>query len=92
MVTDKPNVSNPCIDINAIRENLGDEYAYSLPVLHAISGCETTPRLHSIGKLSVLNKSAKLFVESNPFLYPDSTGDEIEIAGRRMLCLIYGNN
>ena len=45
MVTDKPNVSNPCIEINAIREKLGDDYANSLPVLHAISGCDTTPRL-----------------------------------------------
>ena len=92
MVTDKPNANYPCIYINAIRDELGDEYANCLPVLHAISGCDTTSRLHGIGKLSVLNKSAELFVESKPFLSPDSTGVEIEIAGRRMLCLLYGNN
>ena len=89
MVTDKGGAKNPCININAIRAKLGDEYAKFLPVLHAISGCDTTSRLHGIGKITVLNKSEKIFAEARPFLSPDATPDEIENAGRRILCLIY---
>ena len=61
MVTEKEKAKNPCININAIRAKLGDEYAKFLPVLHAISGCDTTSQLHGIGKITVLKKHSKIF-------------------------------
>ena len=48
MVTEKQNDNNLCLDINAIRDKIGEEYAQILPVLHATSGCDTTSKLYSI--------------------------------------------
>jgi hypothetical protein len=71
MVTEKQNAKHPCLDINAIRDKLGDEYARFLPVLHAISGCDTTSKLYGIGKVTVLKKYKTIIAEAEQFLYPN---------------------
>ena len=59
MVTEKQNDNHLCLDINAIRDKIGEEYAQFLPVLHEISGCNTTSKLYSIGKIKILKKHKK---------------------------------
>ena len=56
MITDKQTAKHPFLDIKGIRNNLGHEIASCLPVLHAISGCDTTSKLFGIGKSTVMNK------------------------------------
>ena len=89
MVTEKQNAKHPWLDINAIRDKIGEEYAQFLPVLHAISGCDTTSMLYGIGKIKVLKKHKEIIAEAKPFLLNDSTPEQIEEAGRKILCLIY---
>ena len=92
MVTDKQNAKHLCLDINAIRDKLGDEYARFLPVLHAISGCDTRSKLYGIGKFTVQKKYTHIIAEAEPFLSPNATPEEIEEAGRRILCLLFDEN
>ena len=73
MVTDKTNAKYSCLDIKAIRNKLGDECAKYLPVLHAISGCDTTSKLYGIGKPTMMNKISHIIDEAKPFLSPDAT-------------------
>ena len=89
MVTDKQNAINPCLDIKAIRSKLDDDFAKCLPVLHAMSGCDTTSRPFSIGKITTLKKKEKIVAEAKPFLSPTATQEEIEEAGKKIICILY---
>ena len=73
----------------AIRSNLGEECAKFLPVAHAMSGCDTTSKLYGIGKSTVMTKYKHIIKEGGPFLNPHATKEEIEEAGRKIICLIY---
>ena len=90
MITEKKNAKRSILDINEIRRNLGDECAKSLPVIHAISGCDTTSKLYGIGKGSVMGKCNLIKNEVAPFLSETATHEEIEAAGRKILSLMYG--
>ena len=92
MITDKQNAKYPCLDIQAIRSKLGEEIAPILPVLHAISGCDTTSKLFGIGKSTVMNKIHLLAEEAKHFLSPSVTHKQIEESGRKILCVIYDEN
>ena len=89
MVTDKQNAKNPCLDIKAIKSKLGNDIAKYLPVLHAISGCDTTSKPFNIGKIGVMKKKDKIITEAKPFLSSNATHEEIEEAGRKILCVLY---
>jgi hypothetical protein len=45
-----------CLNINELRESLGQQIMHYLPFLHAIAGCDTTSRLFGIGKGVPLKK------------------------------------
>lgn len=89
MITDKQNAKNKCLDIKAIRIKLGEEISPILPVLHAISGCDTTSKLFGIGKSTVMKKRHLLVEEAKHFLSPSVTHEQIEESGRKILCLLY---
>ena len=89
MVTDKQNAKNPCLDIKAIKSKLDNDCAEYLPVLHAISGCDTTSRPFNIGKTTVWNKKDQIITVAGPFLSPTATPEEIEEAGKKIFCLLY---
>ena len=73
----------------AIRSNLGDECAKFLPVIHALSGQDTTFKLQGNGKGNVMTKYKHIIKEGRPFLNVHATQEEIEEAGRKIICLIY---
>ena len=89
MITEKQNAKHPCLDIKDIRNNLGDECAQYLPVIHAMSSCDTTSKPFGIGKGTIMKKSNIIIKEAGPFLNPNATKKEIEEAGRKILCLLY---
>ena len=91
MVTEKTTSKHPLIDIKAIREKLGEECAKVLPVIHAISGCDTTSKPFGIGKVSIMKKCNQIINELKPFLSEQATHTQIEEAGRKILCHIYGD-
>ena len=45
MITEKQNAKHPCLDIKAIRSRFGENCVQYLPVIHAMSGCDTTSKL-----------------------------------------------
>ena len=89
MVTDKQNAINPCLDSKAIRSKLDDDFAKCLPVLHAMSGCDTTSRPFSIGKITTIKKKEKVFAKAKPFLSPTAAQEEIEEAVKKIICILY---
>ena len=60
-----------------------------LPVIHAMSGCNTTSKLYGIGKSTVMKKGKYIIKEEGSFLSANATPEEIEEAGRKIICLIY---
>ena len=60
-----------------------------LPVIHAMSGCDTTSKLFGIGKSTVMKERDHIIREGGSFLFANATPEEIEEAGRRIICLIY---
>ena len=88
LLTEKQNAKHPCLDIIAIRSKLGDECSQYLPVIHAMSGCDTTSKLYGIGKSTVMKKRNHIIKEGGPFLSANVTPEEIEEAGRKIICLI----
>ncbi|KAL8598844.1 hypothetical protein ACOMHN_015423 [Nucella lapillus] len=74
--------------------NTGFDLCHLLPVIHAISGCDTTSRPFGIGKRGVLNrfkKSVQLREEAVAFTRdPDDMSPEKVIeAGEKMLIILY---
>ena len=48
-------VSSPDVwNIGETKKVIGEELCEALPLLHAISGCDTTSRIHSVGKPAVI--------------------------------------
>ena len=88
MITEKTNSKHPILDIKSIRDKLGNDCAKCLPVIHAISGCDTTSKLFGIGKSTVMRKSISISKEASPFLSKDATQEQIEEAGRKIICLV----
>ena len=56
MIAEKLNAKDPCLDIKAIISKLGDECPQYIPVIHAISGCDTTSKLFGSGKSTDMKK------------------------------------
>ena len=57
MVSQKSNMKHPIWNIAEISSQLGEECCRYLPFMHALRGCDTTPRLNNIGKGVVLKKT-----------------------------------
>ena len=89
MITEKQNAKHPILDMKTIRSNLGDECTKFLPVVHAMRGCDTTSELYGIGKGTAMTKYKHIIKEGGAFLNAHATQEQIEVAGRRTICLIY---
>ena len=69
------------------------ELVDGLLVIHAFSGCDTTSRIHGIGKGAVLKKyvSSKRFQKAaKVFMREDATREEICFAGEEIMLVICG--
>jgi len=79
-------------DIKRIKNKLGTEAAENILVCHAMSGCDTTFRLHGVGKPADVSLSLKdgIFKDAfKTFMTPGSNHQEIAEAGEKSLLRIY---
>ena len=75
-----------------VKEQLGDGVCHDPLFLHAILGCDTTSRVHGIGKAAALKKYANSlhFREQTKVFNSSSTVDDIVVAGENALVSLYG--
>lgn len=78
-------------NIKSTRERLGETVSNHLPFIHAVLGCDTTSRLHGLGKRAALNKMKdKNFVnQAEIFMKNNMARDRIIAAGERAAVLLY---
>ena len=82
-------------DIKLLKESLGVEMCRHILFAHAITGCDTTSRIHGIGKPTVMKLlstdsifrrvSAEFLNSENPF-----SKDTIAVAGETAVKMLYG--
>ena len=90
----KRGLSGKLWNIQAIQEHLGVQTCRHLLFVHAILGCDTTSRLHGIGKSVALKKvisnNTDFIQAANVFIGKSSSKKEIEDAGEKALLILYG--
>ena len=92
MQTDTHGNNQRVYDIKRIKNKLGTEAAENLLVCHAMSGCDTTSRLHGKVKPTVVSLSLKdgIFKDAcKTFMIPGSNHQEIGEAREKALRRIY---
>ncbi|CAC5370036.1 unnamed protein product [Mytilus coruscus] len=80
-------------DIQKTQQVLGEDVCLRLPFVHAIIGCDTTSRLHGIGKSAVLKKIKSyhhLQTQGEVFLKESMGKDDVCKAGEEALVNLYG--
>ena len=86
--------SKSCIwDMGEIQRRLGSYVCRQLLFTHAMLGCDTTSRLHGIGKALLLKKirsSTTLQQSAQVFECTTSSKEDISTAGERVLVELYG--
>lgn len=81
-------------DINLVKRKLGPDTCTLLPVIHAITGCDTTSRMFGIGKESALRKvrsDSDMKEHANVFLRRSSMV-EVTAAGEKLVSRLYGGD
>ena len=80
-------------DIRKTIAVLGEENRQHLPVAHAMTGCDTTSRLHGIGKGTAVSKmisSQYIKEKTSVFMASDPPKEDIIKAGEDILVKLYG--
>ncbi len=89
----KKTIKNPRVwNIQAVKHQLGEELCNNILFLHAIRGCNTTSRLHGIGKGNALKKfrEGRHFHElAKVFDSPLSRKQDIIDAGENAVIVLY---
>ena len=89
----KKNTKQPCTwNIKAVKQRLGPDMCQHILFLHAVLGCDTTSRLHGIGKGASLKKyqTNNSFREQAMVLHSRSASThDVTRAGERALVIIY---
>lgn len=81
-------MSKQTVSIKTLKKKLDPSLSRGLLFLHAISGCDTTPRPYGIGK--VFKKVSTLRNSINTFMSPSSSKKDVQTAGENALLEIYG--
>lgn len=80
-------------DISKAKSVLGSDSCCQLLFIHALTGCDTTSRLHGIGKPAALKKiKPEIYLKSQGavFLQENSSKEDIIKAGEEALVNLYG--
>ena len=89
----KKNTKNPRIwNIQAVKQQLGSDACNHILFLHAILGCDTTSRIHGIGKGNALKKfrEGSRFGElAKVFDSQSASKEDISAAGEEVLIILY---
>ena len=76
--------------ITTLKKKLDSALSESIFFLHALSGCDTTSRSYSIGKVTVLTKYTALNKSATVFMSPSSSQQDIQQEGEDVMLMIYG--
>jgi len=80
------------MNISALRDKLGDIVCNNILFVHAILGCDTTSRVHGVGKAASLNlmkESPYFALQATVFSDQKSEPGEIARAGENAMVVIY---
>lgn len=79
-------------NIKMVQQALGTEVCHRLLFAHAISGCDTTSRMFSIGKSQPLKKlkSENFKRQADVFASSHSSHEEVAEAGEKVIVSLYG--
>lgn len=77
------------LNIRILQDNLGPDLTASLLFLHAITGCDTTSRPYSIGKVMAMSKSHQLKDPASLFMNPNQSHDDVNKHGQASLEVLY---
>lgn len=77
------------INIRILQDHLPSSLTASLLFLHAITGCDTTSRPYSIGKVKAMAKCHLLKDHARVFMKPNQSHDEINKHGQASLEILY---
>ena len=69
------------LNIRILQDHLDPKLTASLLFLHAITGCDTTSRPYSIGKVMAMNKCHQLMDSASLFMKPNQSHDDVNKHG-----------
>ena len=78
--------------IKRTKTSLGANVCANILLVHAILGCDTTSRIHDIGKgvtLTKIRTDALFHEQANVFNHPGASKDEVLMAGEKSLLCLY---
>ena len=81
-------------DMQYAKEKLGDDLCNSLLAVHALLGCDTTSRIHSVGKATAFQKfkaNAEFRLLIKTLSSDSGTKADILAAGERLLLMLTGD-
>ena len=91
----KSNKAPRIWDIHTLKEKLGQDTCHLILFAHALLGCDSTSRIHGVGKGLAL----KRLIEDNDFrtsaavfMQKSASKEEIKTAGEDALLIIYGSS
>ena len=79
-------------NIKRTKTSLGANVCTNILFVHAILGCDTTSRIHGIGKgvaLTKIRTDALFREQANVFNHPGASKDEVIMAGEKALLCLY---
>ena len=79
------------LNIRTLQDHLESKLTASLLFLHAITGCDTTSRLYSIGKVMAMNKCHQLMDSASLFMKPNQSHDDVNKHGQAALKVLYNS-
>ena len=79
------------INIRILQDHLAPNLTASLLFLHAITGCDTTSRPYSIGKVMAMSKCHQLMDSATLFMKPNQSHDDVNKHGQAALEVLYNS-
>ena len=89
----KASISAKMWNIKRAKFSLGKDVCTNILFLHTILGCDTTSRIHGIGKGGALKHFEVNTIfrqQASVFMDPESTQQDVILAGERSIICLYG--
>lgn len=80
-------------DVTRTKNILGLNVCRMLPVIHALTGCDTTSKISGVGKAAALKKfMSNAFIQEQSKVFLDNTTiqEDVSAAGEKLIVCLYG--